>query len=352
MTDVAVHLEAAGFCAIAPPQILRHYAEHGTPEQRRSALQSIEISERVRARRELVGRLNLLAVAPASSTERRSVYDAHHDTSEEDLPGTLVRKEGGPAGQDADANAAYDGAGATYTFYKEVFDRESIDGRGMEIISSVHFAQGLDNAFWNGQQMVYGDGGELLQKLPESLDVCGHELTHGVTQMTARLQYHAQSGALNESMSDVMGSLVKQYAKKQTADQADWLIGEGTLRPSVKGVALRSMKAPGTAWEGDQQPANMKDYKPLPMSDDNGGVHLYSGIPNHAFYLAATAIGGHAWEKAGLVWYVTLTQKLRPDSDFNAAAQATAAVAAERFGEGGTEHKAVTDAWAAVGVTG
>jgi Zn-dependent metalloprotease len=153
-------------------------------------------------------------------------------------------------------------------------------------------------------------------------------------------------------MSDVFGSLVKQYANKQTAAAADWLIGEGTLVPSL-GKALRSMKAPGTAYNGDRQPAHMRDYVDLPddndPSNDNGGVHINSGIPNHAFALAAIAIGGNAWEKAGRIWYVTLTQRLRSDSDFAAAAAATVAVAGELFGDK-AEQQAVHDAWVQVGV--
>jgi Zn-dependent metalloprotease len=211
-----------------------------------------------------------------------------------------------------------------------------------------------DNAFWNGDQMVYGDGdGELFQRFTKSIDVIGHELTHGVTQYQAGLQYDGESGALNESFSDVFGSLVKQKINNQTAEEADWLIGQGLLASTVKGIALRSMKAPGTAYDDpllgkDPQPAHVKDK--YTGTDDNGGVHINSGIPNYAFYLAAVAIGGYAWEKAGKIWYITLRDRLNAQADFKTAANVTIQVAGELYGNGSDEQKAVQDAWQKVGV--
>ena len=205
--------------------------------------------------------------------------------------------------------------------------------------------------------MVYGDGsGHLFQvgALTKAVDVIGHELTHAVTQFTAGLEYSSQPGALNESFSDVFGSLVKQRKLGQTAEEADWLIGEGTLVPEI-GRALRSMKEPGTAWSGDRQPADMAHYVDLPDDgdprNDNGGVHINSGIPNRAFCLAATTIGGPAWEAAGKIWFQTLTGgHLEPTADFAAAAAATQSVAAELYGSEGAEHEAVANAWREVGL--
>src|SRR5439155_13900552 len=189
---------------------------------------------------------------------------------------------------DEPANQAFDGSGTTYDFYSEVFSRDSVDDHGLELVSSVHFEVDYDNAFWNGSQMVYGDGDDQMFKrgsFTGSLDVMAHELTHGVTQYTAGLRYRTQSGALNESFSDVFGSLVKQRALGQTADQADWLIGEGILGPALPGKALRSMIDPGSAYDGDTQPRDMDGYTPLPNDeqDDFGGVHQYCSIPNRAF---------------------------------------------------------------------
>jgi Zinc metalloprotease (elastase) len=336
-------------CGVLPPHILIAICENGTVEERERALATLVLSERLRERRAL---LSSLPSGTPAGEKRRTVYDAKH---RESLPGKLVRAEGDPPSADAAVNEAYDGAGATYDLYEQVYGRISIDGRGMRLDSSVHYGIGYDNAFWNGSQMVYGDGdGKLFERFTKPLDVIGHELTHGVTAREANLDYHDQPGALNESFSDVFGSLVKQHALGQTAEQADWIIGAGLFTPRVHGIGIRSMKAPGTAYDDpvlgkDPQPAHMKDYVTGP--EDDGGVHVNSGIPSHAFYLAAHAIGGYAWEKAGKIWYAALTDRLRHDSDFAAAARLTVAAATGLFGPGGKEETAVREAWRAVGVS-
>ncbi len=294
--------------------------------------------------------------APATAAVHRTIYDAKHGSS---LPGTLVRKEGGKATADASATRAYDGLGGTWQLYWDGFQRNSLDGRGMELVASVHYQQGYDNAFWDGKQMVFGDGdGTYFNDFTSSVDVIGHELTHGVTQFTAGLTYVAQSGALNESLSDCFGSMVKQLTLGQDAGTADWLIGEGLFTSKVQGVALRSMKAPGTAYDDpvigkDPQPADMDGYVQLPSDaqHDNGGVHTNSGIPNRAFYLAATAIGGRSWEGAGLVWYDVLTgADITKDIDFAGFAALTVAAAKARFGDTSSQATAVHDAWVTVKV--
>ncbi len=339
---------------IVPPHILKHIALGRTRETRRLAewaLHTLALSERVRGARSALGPIASLAVTPAGA-KRRTVYDAGHT---EQLPGKLVRGEGDPAVKDPAVNEAYDGAGDTYDFYWDAYKRNSIDDRGLGLDSSVHYGREFDNAFWDGRQMVYGDGdGKIFLRFTKCLEVIGHELTHGVTEYEARLDYSDQPGALNESFSDVFGALVKQKKLGQGATESDWLIGAGLLAPGIKGVALRSMKAPGTAYDDprigkDPQPAHMKDF--VRTHEDNGGVHINSGIPNHAFYLAATAIGGKAWTKAGRIWYLALRDRLRPASQFADAARDTAAVAAELFGADGREAKAVVAAWDGVGVT-
>jgi Zn-dependent metalloprotease len=350
-------------CFIAPPNVLDYIAREGDADQRDAALRTLSTSASLRTRRALVGpitqRLGLNAVVelgliPAPTGVRSTVYDVGHQ-GQSALPGALARGENDGPVADASVNEAFDGAEATADFYSQVFARNSIDDQGMELVSSVHYGVRFENALWNGAQMIYGDGGGQLfveNSLTTAIDVIGHELTHGVTQFTAGLVYSKDTGALNESMSDVMGSLVKQYSKKQTAADADWLIGEGLLVPKL-GKALRSMKEPGTAWVGDNQPSTMAGHVNLPDDNDprhdNGGVHINSGIPNHAFYLAATAIGGFAWEKAGKIWYGALTKHLKPNSQFRDAANATVAVAEELFGAG-AERDAVTKAWTDVGV--
>ena len=328
--------------------MLEQISENGSPEERRSAIATLALSERFRARRQLLAALPL--VTPAGE-ERRTVFDAHHRTA---LPGKLVRSEGEPASGDAAVDEAYDGAGATYDLYREAYGRNSIDDRGMRLDSSVHYGSGYDNAFWNGTQMVYGDGdGKLFHRFTLCVDVIGHELTHGVTAHEANLEYQDQPGALNESISDVFGSLVKQRGLGQSAADADWIIGEGLFTGKVHGVGLRSMKAPGTAYDDpvlgkDPQPAHMKDY--VETAGDDGGVHINSGIPNRAFYLAASSMGGKAWEKPGTIWYVALRDRFRRTTDFAAAARLTVAVAGSLFGSSGAEAKAVRKAWQGVGV--
>jgi Zn-dependent metalloprotease len=351
-------------CFIAPPDLLSRLAEEGTPEERAAALGAIAASAGIRARRAIVGTiiremgmdaLPPSLVAPATGGGR-TVYDVEHQ-GRSALPGLRVRGDGDPASSDDAVNEAYEGSGKTYDFYKDVLSRDSIDGNGLELVSSVHYGVDFDNAFWNGTQMVYGDGsGRIFNvgALTKSIDVIAHELTHGVTEYSAGLAYHLQPGALNESFSDVFGSLVKQYSLQQTADQADWLIGEGTLVPTI-GKALRSMKEPGTAHAHDSQPGHMDDYQDLPDDNnprnDNGGVHINSGIPNRAFYLLAASLEGHAWEHAGRIWYRTLTDdRLNPESNFVEAANATIAVAGDLFAEGGREQEAVQRAWEQVGV--
>jgi Zn-dependent metalloprotease len=335
-------------CTIVPPHILDKMVAHGNQEQREWALRSLTLSARLRGNRDVASLLPNYAVAGA---KRRTIYDAQH---QESLPGTLVRVENGKATKDRAVNEAYDYSGSVYDFYQQVFGRNSVDDKGLRLDSTVHYGQKYDNAFWNGNQMVYGDGdGRIFQRFTKCLDVIGHELTHGVTQNEAGLNYQGQPGALNESMSDVFGSLVKQWSLKQTAARADWLIGKGLLTSKIKGVALRSMKDPGTAYDDptlgkDPQPAHMKDY--YKGSDDNGGVHINSGIPNRAFYLTAAAIGGFAWEKAGKIWYMALCDRLRPSSNFKAARQSTISAAAQLYGAGSNEEKAASAAWTQVGV--
>jgi Zn-dependent metalloprotease len=334
-------------CSILPPHILRKLADK--PEMRDRVLRNLALTERLHGFRQAFVALPL--VTQAAGTKHRTICDAKATTV---LPGTQVRDEGGPASADVAVNEAYDYSGQTYDFYQAVFNRNSVDDHGLTLTSTVHYDNAYDNAFWNGQQMIYGDGdGQYFQRFTICLDVIGHELTHGVTQNEAQLIYSGQSGALNESISDVFGSLIKQWANNQTADQADWLIGAGIFTAAVQGKAIRSMSDPGTAYDDpnigkDPQPAKMVDY--VNTDQDNGGVHINSGIPNRAFYLAAKAIGGYAWQKAGLIWYRALNGSLSPTADFQAMANATVTLAGGLFGQNSIEQKAVSDAWSTVGV--
>ncbi|PHH73721.1 hypothetical protein CDD80_3624 [Ophiocordyceps camponoti-rufipedis] len=285
----------------------------------------------------------------------RAVYDAKKTMDQSDLPGELVRAEGEGKVKDEDVNFAYDNVGLVVDFYKKQFQWKSIDNKNADIISSVHFGKHFENAFWDPEQrqMVFGDGGEFLGHFTNCIDVIGHELTHAITEHTSPLQYSGQPGALNEHISDVFGIMVKQSAEKEKADEADWLVGEGCLLPGVKGTALRSMKNPGTAYNDprlgkDPQVDNMSEYETT--FEDNGGVHIYSGIPNKAFYLAAVAFGGYSWEKAGQIWWKAMTSGRVPSRcTFQQFADVTVECATDEFGD--EAGKKVRKAWDKVGVT-
>jgi Zn-dependent metalloprotease len=341
-----------------PPHILKAIAQRGTLEQRERALRTLVATERFRAQRSVLTEMPGLAVRALSAGKDRRVFDAGFGS---ELPGRLARGEGGPATGDPAVDEAYDGSGLTYDLYFDVYGRNSIDGNGLRLDSTVHYQKGYDNAFWNGEQMVYGDGDEdlpvdqrLFNRFTIAQDIIAHELTHGVTQYTAQLNYWDQSGALNESASDVFGVLAKQRGLNQTAAEADWIIGAGLFSPRVRGVGIRSMRAPGTAYDDpvlgkDPQPGHMRDYQHVDY--DNGGVHINSGIPNHAFYVTAREIGGNAWEKAGRIWYVALSSRLSARSDFAEAARLTHQIAGEIFGANSLEQKAVKTGWETVGVS-
>jgi Zn-dependent metalloprotease len=344
------------FC-ILPPHILRTIAERGTLEERTAATRTLALDSTFRALRATP---LALGAAPTATTgvvptvKQRTIYTANH---QQQLPGTVVASEATPPEADADVAIveAFNGLGATWDFYFDVFDRQSIDDEGMPLDATVHYSTRYNNAFWNGRQMVFGDGdGRLFKRFTIALDVIGHELAHGVTQDEAPLLYMFQSGALNESLSDVFGSLIKQKHNGDTARTADWLIGEGLFTSAVNGVALRSMKAPGTAYSdpvlgSDPQPDHMSKY--VNTYDDNGGVHLNSGIPNRAFYLAAYGLDGYAWEKAGRIWYETLRDSaLRPNTGFKRFAKLTVSTAGRLYGQTSVEQEIVADAWATVGL--
>jgi len=339
--------------SVVPPYLLRAVAASAEHPRAATAARSALAEMAVVAAPKHEHRLRPQGISgTVDRSPQRTIADAGSTTT---LPGTVVRREGDPTTGDAAVDEAYAGLGATHAFWLDVFGRVSIDGAGLPLDATVHYGQDYDNAYWDGRRMVFGDGdGEVFRRFTIALDVIGHELAHGVTQYTADLTYQGQSGALNESVSDVFGSLVAQYAARQRADRATWLIGEGLFTDAVHGVALRSMRAPGTAYDDpvlgkDPQPATMADY--VETSEDSGGVHRNSGIPNRAFFLAATAIGGYAWEGAGAVWWDALTAaETTADIDFAGFARVTVDAAAARFGHGSAQHAAVEDAWRTVGV--
>ncbi len=265
----------------------------------------------------------------------------------------MARRAGDPPSEDVAVEEAALGISGTLALFEEVYGRSSYDGAGATVSVTVHYGQDYVNAFWDGTQLVFGDGdGKVFDRFTKPVDVLAHELTHAVTEHTSGFVYEGQPGALNESVSDVFASCLKQRLLGQTALAADWLIGEGLFLPGVQARGLRDMAHPGSAYDDpalgkDPQPGHLDDF--VDTTDDHGGVHLNSGIPNRAFHLAAVAIGGSSWEGAGRVWWAALTgRRVTSRSDFADFAAATIAAAVEL---GDVDVAAVEDAWAGVGVT-
>ncbi|MDZ4768697.1 MAG: M4 family metallopeptidase [Chloroflexota bacterium] len=350
---------------ILPPFILRHIARAGDKEDKQRARTTLTRDRQIRAARmELMAQhahdhdVTIVTVPSERKNKkgglRRAVY-TYTPRATPKLPGKRVRGEGRPACGDAAADEAYDGLGAAYHFFRDAFGRRSVDNDDLPLIATVHYSTSYNNAFWNGDQMVFGDGdSKFFHRFTGSLEIIGHELTHGIMQYSAQMQYTLQAGAVHESICDVMGSLLKQWAGNQTAAAADWLIGTGLLLPGVNGTALRSMRSPGSAFDDpilgkDPQPGHMDGFRRT--SDDNGGVHINSGIPNRAFYLAATQIGGYAWAHAGQIWYHTLCDKrLHPHYGFKRFARLTIQNAETLYGADSLAVEAVRAAWIEVGV--
>ncbi len=349
---------------IIPPFLLENLANSSDPDLRAIAAENEEVARLCRLAR--CSRIDAIASAPAQhplaalalpttlrSLDRR-IFDVENRTIGS-LPGRLVREEGDEQTGDPAVDEAYDYSGIVHEFFRKRFGRASLDDRGLPLISSVHVGRRFANAFWDGEQMVYGDGdGRVFLRFTRSLDVVAHEMCHGVIQYTSNLVYEDEPGALNESFCDVFGVMIRQWAKGESVDVASWLVGEELITPAPTRRALRDLSAPGTAYAGDPflgddpQPAHTSDqYR---GSADLGGVHVNSGIPNHAFYLTAMELGGFAFEAAGEIWYRTLLE-LRPRSSFSECAETCVQVATRLYGAGSPEQLAVRRAWSAVGVS-
>ncbi len=305
-------------CHYVPPHVVGRLARNRDPAVREMArLSAVESKHSRRNRSNKIDMKTLAATAVSSSTAKRKVFDSENTWEQQK---TLARDEGGKVTGDEAVDIVYDYAGVVRKYFKGL-ERNSIDNQGMDLIFNVHFGTNYMNAFWDGDEMTFGDGdGSIFTSFTKSLDVIAHELAHGVTQHTANLDYYSQSGALNEHFSDVFGSAIQQYFNKQDAGQADWLVGNEIMGPTLFGEALRSMKAPGAAYSNDllgddPQPSHMRDY--YAGENDYRGVHINSGILNRAFYLVSNDIGT---DKAVLIWYQAL-RMLWPDANFNDAVE-------------------------------
>jgi Zn-dependent metalloprotease len=341
-------------CHIVPEKVLKRLEADRSfsLEQRKNFADTIKIDVELRKLRTQAGKLTRVvsrlaaprAMGVVAAPPAITVFDCTHGQT---LPGAQLPDPGNST--DATAKRAFVETSSVAAFYSQVFGRNSIDGAGMAMISSIHYGNDYNNAFWNGSQMTYGDGdGAIFIDFTNGNDVIGHELTHGVTQHSLQLNYSNEAGGLNESLSDCFGSMFRQWEAKQNVNQADWLIGKDIMGPDAlqKGLTcLRDMANPAAKHCLAPQPTKYSQYTP------GMDPHESSGIPNLAFYTVAMAVGGNSWDKVGQIWYKSMTGfGPSPNMKMKAFADRTRAVAAQ-LNPGDTAVAGAVDAgWKKVGL--
>jgi Zn-dependent metalloprotease len=339
-------------CHIVPKFVLDRLAHDKTlsDEIRRASFESSLISDAFRALREQQGKLSATLrgvgaqLTDLAASPEITVFDSKHTQS---LPGVPVHSPG--SSKDTASKQAFGETTKVAEFYGEIFRRNSVDGAGMTLVSSVHYGKKYNNAFWNGSQMVYGDGdGQIFTDFTAGNDVIGHELTHGVTQHSLQLGYSDDAGGLNESVSDCFGSMFRQWQAGQTSVQADWLIGSGIMGPVAKErgyTCLRDMANPANTKALAPQPTNYSQVTP------GMDPHFSSGPPNLAFCLACKAVPGHSWETIGQIWYHVLTASgPHPTMRMKDFANRTRQAATQLFHGQAAVLTAVDTAWKSVGL--
>ena len=331
-----------GCCFIVPPAVLKALSlrHRVSPRDPKIYQDSYAETQRLRYIREghrmasVTSRRSIAAAAPARPPAEH-LFDCGNRMT---LPGAPV-----PDAENGDEafSTVFKTTAQVGKFYQEVLGRNSIDNLGMDMVSSLNYGLNFQNAFWNGQQMVYGNGDQqVFIDFWRSPDVIGHELTHGVTQHESGLRYEGESGALNESLSDAFGAAFHQWTQQTPAsDDAGWLIGAGIMGPDSKAqgmTCLRDMVDPTASHCLSPQPASYDDFDPT------ADVHLNSGIPNKAFALFARALGGNSYDTATKVWYAACTGgRLSSTATFADFARSTVAVADQWSG---ADQAAVADA--------
>lgn len=341
-----------GCCFIVPPEVLRALSRNQrlTPQNAKMFQDSYLETMRLRSVREghriasLISRSSVVAEAAARQAEEH-LFDCRHRTS---LPGRAVSN---PATAGEAFSTVFKTTGQVAEFYQTVLGRNSVDNRGMDLVSTLNYGNNYQNAFWNGQQMVYGNGDQrIFIDFWRSPDVIGHELTHGVTQNESGLRYEGESGALNESLSDCFGAAFNQWVSKAPASKDDsWLIGAGIMGPDAKAkgyTCLRDMVNPAAQHCLSPQPISYANFDPT------ADVHVNSGIPNRAFALFARAVGGNSYDSPIKLWYAACTGgHLSSGATFSDFAKSTLNAADQWTGPDKDKlGKAVRDAWNTVEV--
>jgi len=342
-------------CHIIPEDVLKRLAKDKSfsEEQRTNFANTAKIDVEVRKLRDQASRLTrvagitgMMAVAPAAGAAAPSVtvFNCNHGQT---LPGTQVLNPG--SSTDPTAKRTFGETTLVAAFYAQAFGRNSIDNAGMTLVSSIHYGTNYNNAFWNGSQMTYGDGdGAIFVDFTKGDDVMAHELTHGVTQYTLQLNYTDEAGGLNESISDCLGSMFRQWTATQNVNQADWLIGKDIMGPTAiaKGfTCLRDLAKPDAKHCLAPQPTKYSQVKP------GMDPHLSSGPPNLAFYTACMKLGGNSWDKIGQVWYRSMTGfGPTPNLKMKAFANRTRAVASQLNPGNNAVFNAVDAGWKKVGL--
>ncbi|MGG4609382.1 M4 family metallopeptidase [Providencia sp. Me31A] len=242
----------------------------------------------------------------------------------------IIMQEGDVKAPSLVAAIVYDSIGTIRSFFKDKLNINQIFGCTADINAIIHYGTNYANAFWNSQAIFFGDGdGTTFGPFYNDIDIIAHELSHGYINSKANFEYIYQSGALNESVADVLGIMVKQFVRQETVDESNWLIGENLFIDRYRASALRSMANPGSAYRlsdtnRDPQVGHMSEFRNLPYYVDNGGVHINSGIPNKAFYLLAMELGGYSWDIAGKIWVATVSDpEINESSNFIDFATAT-----------------------------
>jgi len=352
-------------CDFIPKKILKNIAENDPNPNRRSAYKNIitdKKEEEFRVKRKRISQNLLKGVEPTdidrAHTESLFVYDNHSlwDYSKDRLWEQFVQQHEHDLTKIPRRVFTRD-MDKVYDMFHDVLNRESFDNKNAIVNVYLRYGVNYPNAFWDGEVLAFGAGDHYyFNDFSKIFDVVGHEYSHAITQYESNLQYENMSGALNEHVSDVLGVCAYQRKYNLAVDKTEWLIGKGIFTKKVNGKALRSFKDE-VAYDDpvvgkDDQPKFMKDYQQLPNTEDGdwGGVHTNSGIPNHAFYLFNTKLGGRTWLNKSLgIWYNTILKSngLGPNATFVEFANKTMEIA-DRLDNSTTTKLA--QAWQEVGV--